>query len=487
MRASDDRVQDMTPNVLLYLFGGIGSAAVSVSFFAKWYWSDHRAYDLAWAFGFANSGIAVSLFGLSFEFHWPWASVLALMFYCAFLGATVYGNLKFSKKEVGLLPIALLMTVLAVVSIAIDLDRYGWGRSMLGGTAGMAYIWTGWTIRSLPVVGRAAGASFVIRGLCVIILTFLPPSIDRSWLNLFSNAMTLASGLLLLLGSLLLSKQIFQQADTRLREAHASLASSNQQLEAQTVALEAAAVRNREALRKAEAAIIAKRNFIANMHHELRTPLNAVIGFTELLKYETERAAMPALYEHAACAHAAGTAMLAKISRILDYIAIDKSSGGNQLMPFKPATALVEELSRLMDRSAEKQLTFARSLDDHITLPSDERGFRAIVRELLCNAITAAPQGTEIAIALHAPADAAILKISDAGPGLPDEFIRTVGESFNISEPVLTRGATQGVGLGLAITSRHAEAMGGALKLERNAPRGTIATVIFPGVVPAVI
>ena len=470
----------MTPDLLLFLFGGICSGAVAAGFLAKWYWSDRQAYDLGWAVAMASNAVGVSLFGLSFDLGWTWAWVVAVVFYWTSLGALAFANFRVNGKGPSVVSIALLMTFLAVVSIAVELGHQPSWRWVFGVTAGAVYVWTGWQIRRLPVVGRFAALTFMIRGVCIITLTLLPPTIDRSGLNLFSNAMALISGLLLILGSLLRSRETLLEAEHRLREAHRALARSNEELKAQTVALTAAAVENGAALRRAEAAVVAKQNFIANMNHELRTPLNAVLGFTELLKLRTSAAATRELYEYAECAHAGATAMLRKISRIIDFVAIDNAREDDALTPFKPAAVLVEELHCLSELGAHKQLTFARNLDHDFMLPRHECRFRVIVRELTQNAINAAPACSEIAIVLRVNGNSAVLEVRDTGPGLPDAFVSTVGESFNISQPVLTRGDTQGVGLGLAIVNRHMEIIGGYLKFQRNVPRGTTAIAEFP-------
>src|SRR6185369_15603844 len=79
-----------------------------------------------------------------------------------------------------------------------------------------------------------------------------------------------------------------------------------------------------------------------------------------------------------------------------------------------------------------------------------------------------------------------MVPIVDSGSGLSDKFLRTVGDLFNISENVLSRGgAKQGVGLGLSIAARYARLMGGALTLERNQPNGTIARVLIAAAPPS--
>lgn len=470
----------MTPNALLFAFGGICSGVVAACFLAKWYWSDRQRYDMAWAVALGSNAVSLLLLSFGFAEESPLARQSSVPLFWIFVGALAYGNFEFGGKGPRFLPIATVVSFLAIASLAIDLAEYNEGRIALGVTAGAAYIWTGWVIRRLPTVGHFAALAFIVRGVCVVTLTLLPSSIDRSWLNLFSNATTLVSGLLLVLGSLLLSRQVFQKAQRELCEAHRALLRSNEQLEAQAVELTAAAVKNGEALRRAEAANIAKRNFIANMNHELRTPLNAVMGFTDLLKYKTNNSALHELHGYAENAHAAGAAMLHKISRILDFVAIGNVSDDTQLAPFKAAAVVVEELTCLMESADPKQLTFARNLDHGLVLQKGEAQFRAIIRELVQNAIKVAPAGSEIACNLRSDGGSVLLEIKDQGDGLPGEFIKTVGESFNVSEPVFARGGTQGVGLGLAIASRHAELMGGSLRLERNTPRGTAAIVELP-------
>ncbi len=142
-------------------------------------------------------------------------------------------------------------------------------------------------------------------------------------------------------------------------------------------------------------------------------------------------------------------------------------------------------IDTLNEHAVRRGATIAPEIDHCPDVWSgDEKAFRAIVDELLRNAIKAAPEGTQIAVHLAGDNRELMLRIVDSGPGLSDKFLRTVGDLFNISENVLSRGgAKQGVGLGLSIAARYARLMGGTLTLERNKPNGTMARVLLSAAV----
>lgn len=103
-----------------------------------------------------------------------------------------------------------------------------------------------------------------------------------------------------------------------------------------------------------------------------------------------------------------------------------------------------------------------------------------MVDELLRNALTAAPDSSTVTVEISTADNGLTVQIADSGPGLSDEFLKTVGERFNIRQDVLKRGGlVQGVGLGLCIAGRYARLMGGTLSLNHNRPIGTIARLII--------
>jgi signal transduction histidine kinase len=72
------------------------------------------------------------------------------------------------------------------------------------------------------------------------------------------------------------------------------------------------------------------------------------------------------------------------------------------------------------------------------------------------------------------------VSFADEGPGLPAGFLKTIGERFNILQPVLNRGGeVQGLGLGLSLAKRISDVVGGRLEFSANSPKGTVATLIL--------
>ncbi len=217
------------------------------------------------------------------------------------------------------------------------------------------------------------------------------------------------------------------------------------------------------------------------MNHEFRTPLNAVLGFTELVQAEATTHGYGKVTEYSGYAHDAGRMMLRNVDRILTFVALDSGQRSIENQSFQPRESVSHVIDSLKEAAARRGVTLTSECGNAPDAwCGDEKAFRAIADELLRNAIKAAPSGTSVAVHLSGDNRELMLRIVDCGPGLSDKFLRTVGDLFNISENVLSRGgAKQGVGLGLSIAARYARLLGGTLTLERNMPSGTIARVLF--------
>jgi signal transduction histidine kinase len=178
--------------------------------------------------------------------------------------------------------------------------------------------------------------------------------------------------------------------------------------------------------------------------------------------------------------------MLRNVDRILTFVALDSGQRAIENQSFQPRESISHVLDSLKESAARRGISL---ISEYRHAPDvwcgDEKAFRAIGDELLRNAIKAAPSGTAVAVQLTGDDRELMLRIVDCGPGLSDKFLRTVGDLFNISENVLSRGgAKQGVGLGLSIAARYARLLGGTLSLERNKPTGTVARVLFSAAQP---
>jgi signal transduction histidine kinase len=280
---------------------------------------------------------------------------------------------------------------------------------------------------------------------------------------------------------LVASKRKLHESNAALVAHEAELQETNRLLEEQAIRLERLGSDYAAALQRAEHANRAKDSFIANMNHEFRTPLNAMLGFTELIQADAKNSGYARIVEYSGYAYDAGHMMLLNVDRILTFVALDSEQRPIENQSFQPRQTVRRVVDAFNGLAGRRGATVVPETDRAPEIwCGDEKAFRTIVEELLRNALKATPPDTPVLVHLAGDDNELMLRIVDSGPGLSDKFLRTVGDLFNISENVLSRGgAKQGVGLGLAIAARYARLMGGALTLERNKPNGTVARVVF--------
>ena len=231
------------------------------------------------------------------------------------------------------------------------------------------------------------------------------------------------------------------------------------------------------ARRDAEAANSAKSQFLASMSHELRTPLNAIIGYSELLREvaaEREDAELGADLEKI---HTAGTHLLALINDILD---LSKIEAGRMEMEIGPVAvgALFDEVATtvapLVARHGNRLVVEAAAG----VVPADRTRLRQVLLNLLSNACKFTERGT---ITLRAErADGAVrIEVRDTGIGMTPEQAAKVFEAFQQAESTTAR-RYGGTGLGLTISRRFCEMMGGDLTLASAPGEGSVFTVRLP-------
>ncbi|MGE5339879.1 MAG: two-component regulator propeller domain-containing protein [Candidatus Omnitrophota bacterium] len=233
----------------------------------------------------------------------------------------------------------------------------------------------------------------------------------------------------------------------------------------------------------AEKANRAKSEFLANMSHEIRTPMNAILGFTEILAVETS----DHHHKHYLQAIASsGNILLGLINDILDLSRIEAGKMELQLEPVNPVSVLNEIRQIFSGTIKEKKIGFHLDVDP--TLPDalmmDSLRIRQILFNLVGNAVKFTDKGfIKLGIFRGQNPDGPdpgyvdlIFLVQDTGIGIPEDQQDMIFEVFSQSK-VSRAGKFGGSGLGLTITRRLAEMMGGRISVQSEERRGSTFTV----------
>jgi signal transduction histidine kinase len=238
-------------------------------------------------------------------------------------------------------------------------------------------------------------------------------------------------------------------------------------------------VREREARREAESASHAKSDFLAVMSHELRTPLNAIIGYSSLLAEGITGPLTDPQLAQIARVRASATHLLALIEQILSLSRIETRHEDTRLERADActivgmATALVEPLMAAKSLALEVDLPA-----EPCWMTTDVTKVRQILLNLLTNAAKFTALGT-VRCHLYVESDHVVFDVTDTGCGIVADDLDRVFEPFWQGDSV-RRERPEGVGLGLSVSSRLAELLGGEITVRSIPGTGTTFSVRLP-------
>jgi CheY-like chemotaxis protein len=214
----------------------------------------------------------------------------------------------------------------------------------------------------------------------------------------------------------------------------------------------------------AEEASRAKSTFLANMSHELRTPLNAIIGYSELLGEEARDLEQDSFLPDLDKIHAAGKHLLALINDILDLSKVEAGKMELHLETFA-LPQVIRDVVTMVRPLVEKNANVLQveGADEAGDLHADVTRVRQCLFNLLSNACKFTERGTitlRVTRTPHPERDWISFQVSDTGIGMSPDQLQKLFQAFTQADASTTR-KYGGTGLGLVITRKFCQMMGG--------------------------
>jgi signal transduction histidine kinase/DNA-binding response OmpR family regulator len=215
-----------------------------------------------------------------------------------------------------------------------------------------------------------------------------------------------------------------------------------------------------------------KSEFLASMSHELRTPLNAVIGFSEVLLEQMFGDLNDRQGEYLRDILSSGRHLLELLNDILDLSKVEAGRMDIQRSTFPVHETLEYGLSMVRERAVRHEITLSLDVAPEVDLiEADELRIKQVMLNLLSNAVKFTPDGGEVVVRARVDGPELVVTVSDTGIGIAPDDRERIFDSFQQAG----RGVQQqeGTGLGLTLSKRILELLGGRMWLETEVGVGS--------------
>jgi signal transduction histidine kinase len=218
--------------------------------------------------------------------------------------------------------------------------------------------------------------------------------------------------------------------------------------------------------------------FLANMSHELRTPLNAILGYSEMLEEEAAELSPEAVADDVRKIQTAGRHLLSLIDDILDMSKIEAGKMTVQLEPLTVEPLIAELLATVTGQAEKNGNTIAATAAGARPVLADALRLRQCLLNLLSNACKFTRDG-HVTLEIVSEGDWVSFHVRDTGIGMTAAQQAKLFQEFSQVDDSTTR-RYGGTGLGLALTKRFCDMMGGAIAVESEPGIGSTFTLRLP-------
>jgi two-component system phosphate regulon sensor histidine kinase PhoR len=223
-----------------------------------------------------------------------------------------------------------------------------------------------------------------------------------------------------------------------------------------------------------------RRDFVANVSHELKTPITSIKGYVETLLGEEEEIP-PHSREFLAIVLKQANRLQAIVEDLLTLSRIEQESRREEirLVAGSIKQALAEAIESCATRAADKMIEIGLDCPDELTARINSPLLEQAVSNLLDNAIKYSRPESTVRIEAEATAEAVVIRVSDTGPGIPEQHLPRLFERFYVIDKARSR-KMGGTGLGLAIVKHIVQSHGGQVTAASQMGQGSVFTITLP-------